>query len=160
MRILVVSDSHGDFNTLDMVVKSQPTADVIVHCGDGAREVNRIKNIYPERFVVAVRGNCDLASSLPDEEFFSVSSKNIFVSHGNRQQVKFGTDAICHKACSIGADILLFGHTHIPVAEYENGLYIMNPGALRGVYGTFGIIDITDAEVVLNIVGTDTLFRD
>ena len=36
MRILVVSDSHGDYRSLKKAIAAQPTAEVIVHCGDGA----------------------------------------------------------------------------------------------------------------------------
>ena len=42
MRILVVSDSHGDYNSLKKAIASQPTAEVIVHCGDGAKEVEAL----------------------------------------------------------------------------------------------------------------------
>ena len=41
-----------------------------------------------------------------------------------------------------GADILLFGHTHMPLTLYEDGLYIMNPGSCHGYYASYGIIDI------------------
>lgn len=37
MRILVVSDTHGDFRTLRKVVDAHQEADIIVHCGDGVR---------------------------------------------------------------------------------------------------------------------------
>ena len=35
MRILVLSDTHGDFNRMMKAVTEQPTAEVIIHCGDG-----------------------------------------------------------------------------------------------------------------------------
>ena len=29
-----------------------------------------------------------------------------------------------------GADIVIFGHTHRPVARHEDGIYLFNPGSL------------------------------
>ena len=39
MRILVLSDTHGDFNRMMKAVNQQPTAEVIIHCGDGEEQV-------------------------------------------------------------------------------------------------------------------------
>ena len=50
------------------------------------------------------------------------------------------------------ADILLFGHTHNALQEYDEGLYILNPGTLHGSEGTFGIVDITPAGIVTNVL--------
>ena len=36
MRILVVSDTHGDLYSLKRALDAQPTAEVIIHCGDGS----------------------------------------------------------------------------------------------------------------------------
>lgn len=48
------------------------------------------------------------------------------------------------------ADLLLFGHTHQPLTDYEDGLYLMNPGSL-GYGGTYGYVDITPAGIVTNL---------
>ncbi len=53
------------------------------------------------------------------------------------------------------AYVLLFGHTHNAVTEYEDGLYIMNPGSLSGSTGTYGTLDIVPAGIVTNIVHID-----
>lgn len=147
-----MSDSHNDFGSFNLAIKAQPSAEVIIHCGDGASEVTKIRNMYPEKFVVGVRGNCDLASEFPETEILTIDSKKIFVSHGHKYQVKFGKGTIYEKAISEKADILLFGHTHEAFTDYYNGLHIMNPGSLRGIYGSYGTIDITDKGIVTNIV--------
>ena len=59
---------------------------------------------------------------------------------------------VCCAAREKKADIVLFGHTHQALAEYDDGLYILNPGSLHGSMGTYGIIDITKAGIVTNIV--------
>ena len=51
-----------------------------------------------------------------------------------------------------GAQIALYGHTHEPMTDYQDGLYVMNPGALGGARGSYGIIDLTPAGIVTNII--------
>ena len=38
MWILVVSDTHGNKNMFNSVVKNHPEADVVIHLGDGGEE--------------------------------------------------------------------------------------------------------------------------
>ena len=45
MRILVVSDTHGDLRTLMKAVNAQPSAEIIVHCGDGDEQVQYLKAV-------------------------------------------------------------------------------------------------------------------
>lgn len=153
MRILVVSDTHGDLNTLIRVVNSQPAAEIIVHCGDGDEQVQFLKDNYKDKMTVAVRGNCDWCSSLLSKEIFTVCSKKIFVTHGHLYNAKYGLYNLVCAARENGADILLFGHTHIPLSTYDDGLYILNPGSCHGYGATYGYVDLDEkGNVVTNIV--------
>ena len=59
--------------------------------------------------------------------------------------MKSGYDAAIADARAAGADILLFGHTHIPLLEQlEDGLWMMNPGPASSSYG---LIEIEDGRV-------------
>ena len=55
MRILVLSDTHGDFNRMMKAVTEQPTAEVIIHCGDGEEQVEYLKQNFKDKMVVGVR---------------------------------------------------------------------------------------------------------
>ena len=57
MRILVVSDTHGDMRTLMKAVNAQPSAEIIVHCGDGDEQVQYLKDTIKDKMIVGVRGN-------------------------------------------------------------------------------------------------------
>ena len=50
------------------------------------------------------------------------------------------------------ADLVVFGHSHIPMDRSEDGLRIFNPGSptdkRRQPYGTLGELTITDGELV------------
>lgn len=79
MRILVVSDSHGDSYALESVVNKNSSAEIIVHCGDGADEAKEIKLRHPDKMVVSVRGNCDFCTDAPTTEIFSAEGKKILL---------------------------------------------------------------------------------
>lgn len=152
MRILVVSDTHRDRSALRAAILRQPSAEVVIHLGDGAEEAEEMREKFPEKTFFLVRGNCDWGRHLPVEGLETFRGKNIFYTHGYTYNVKYGTEKILAAAREKEADVLLFGHTHQPVAEYREGIYVMNPGSLRGAEGTYGIVDLTDAGVVTGIL--------
>lgn len=153
MKILVVSDTHGDFNSLLRAVKAQPDAEVIVHCGDGDEQVQLLKDTYKDKMIVGVRGNCDWNSFLPSKETLKICGKKIFITHGHLYNAKMGLYKVVCAAREEGADILLYGHTHIAMNTYEDGLYVMNPGSCSGYMASYGIIEITEnGDVLTNIV--------
>ena len=153
MRILVLSDIHGDLHSAMRAVKAQPNAEAIIFCGDGAQQFQSIKETYTEKTVVGVRGNCDWTSTLPVTETITLGGKTLFITHGHMYQAKFTTYNLVCAAREAKADILLFGHTHCAMNEYDDGLYIMNPGSCNGYGASYGYIDITDrGDIVTNIV--------
>lgn len=152
MRILVVSDTHRDRSALRQAIMSQPSAEAVIHLGDGAEEAEEMKLNFPEKMFLIVRGNCDWGSTLPVEGLAVFSGKNIFYTHGYTYNVKYGMYEAVSAARRRKADVLLFGHTHEALTEYQDGLYIMNPGSLNGSRGTYGTLDITPAGIVSNIV--------
>lgn len=152
MRILVVSDTHRDEYSLRKAILSQPRAEVVIHLGDGEEEAQSMKDSFPEKMFLMVRGNCDWNSALPAVGEITLEGKKIFYTHGHAYGVKMGLGEAKMAARGAGADILLYGHTHFALTDYDDGLYIMNPGSLFGSTGTYGTIDITPAGIVLNIV--------
>lgn len=154
LRIVVVSDTHGNFARLDDVVLEQPRADLFIHLGDGEEDVDEVKHLHPGKKFLAVAGNCDFASHLPFDGETVMCGKRIFYTHGHRYSVKSGLTSVIAQAKSRGADVLLFGHTHQPLTSYEDGLYLLNPGSLGHPpdgRATYGYIDITDAGIVTGV---------
>ena len=143
MRVLVLSDSHGDVYKLRRAIDSQPTAKLIVFLGDGEYDIDSVECRVP---VIKVRGNCDFGSSLPLNFTDEVCCKKIYCTHGFRENVKYTTENLISAAKSHGAHIALYGHTHVPVTSYDGGLYLVNPGSVRE--GSFAVIDITDSGIM------------
>lgn len=152
LRILVISDVHGDRANLNKVLLTQSKAEVVIFLGDGADDVEQAKINFPEKMFIMVRGNCDWGCKLPIEEVRTIEGKKIKATHGHMYNVKSTYSDIIYSAFGDNCNIVLFGHTHTAFTDYNDGLYIMNPGSLHGYGGTYGIIDITPNGVVTNIL--------
>lgn len=152
MRILVVSDTHGDLYTLQKAVMRQPAAEVVIHCGDGEEQAQWIKDNFKDKMVIAVKGNCDWGSKLNAIEEITIEGKKILVTHGHLFNAKFTLQNLYYEAKDKKADILCFGHTHIPTEIYEDGIYMFNPGSCCGYNATYGYIDITPQGIVTNVL--------
>lgn len=152
-RAVVFSDSHGDYDVLERIMeRHRENAELFIHLGDGERELEYLRYIYPEKKILFVRGNCDYASEAPDYDIAYFAGKRIFFTHGYLYGVKGGTEQIIAKAQKHAADILLFGHTHLPLTERSGELYIMNPGSCsrpRSGAPSYGVIDFTDSGIFM-----------
>lgn len=155
-RIIVISDTHGRFRPLyEIVLKHMDEASCFIHLGDGMNEIADIHALYPDLALYSVPGNCDFGAQGPFMKSIDVSGKTVLFTHGHYHQVKYGLYDLKQIARSQHANILLYGHTHQSMAEYDDGLYIMNPGSPvqpRDSKAGYGIIDITEAGIVLNLV--------
>ena len=151
MRIVVLSDSHRNVgNLFEAVEKHLDNADLFIFLGDGENDFDAVIDAYPNIKYERVAGNCDWYSNYPDKLEIEFAGKKIFFSHGHPYGVKHGYQMIIDEAKKRGADIVLFGHTHLQYTDYIDGLYVMNPGSV-GMLGQYGVIDITDKSDVMLI---------
>lgn len=130
-RIGIVSDTHGDCGHLEMALmkmEAEGRLDAVIHCGDGARDAQRVLQSIMQMPVVA--GNCDgWATDLPEDLLISFHGVKVFITHGHRYMVKSGMDMLAETAAAKDAQIACFGHTHRAFQEYRNGVLLLNPGA-------------------------------
>lgn len=157
MRIVVLSDTHRDFFTaLEIVKRHLMNADVFIHLGDGLKEWDDIRALYPDKKMLAVRGNCDFASDEPASAILACEGGHkIFYTHRHLYNVKSTPDNLMQAARENGCDIVLHGHTHTAARYYEDGLYLLCPGSPSSPKDSkagYGIVDITTAGIVLNRV--------
>ena len=54
----------------------------------------------------------------------------MWITHGHRYGVSFDTEEIKEEARILGADIVMFGHTHRPYLDEEEDLITLNPGSM------------------------------
>ena len=55
------------------------------------------------------------------------------------------------EAAEFGADLVLCGHTHIPLERDLMGLHLMNPGSCMGSRGTYGVIELGEGAPLFRI---------
>lgn len=129
MRIAVISDTHRDSRYIEAAKKYIKNTDILIHLGDNIDDVKELTEGYKGE-VYVVKGNCDYTNSYPSEQIINVEGKKIFFTHGHNYGVKMSLNNIFYKGKEVGADIVLFGHTHIALIEEEDGIILMNPGSI------------------------------
>lgn len=147
MRLIVVSDSHGERWGFFDVVEKEASADVVYFLGDGFREYEATVERYSDKKTfIGVQGNCDFGCSLPTKDIRSIENAKIYATHGFAERVKYGPYELEIAARNNGCNLVLFGHTHQPTNYYKDGIYYFNPGSLRD--GFYGVVDITDKGIM------------
>lgn len=156
MRLGLVSDSHGNIVDLQRAVAQMGEVDMIFHMGDfieDGMEINKWVSVP----VVTVMGNMDAFCRWGEELVLTeVEGKRIIVVHGHNFYVKNSLDSLKLKARNEKADLVFFGHSHIPHIEEEDGVVYINPGSTSLPKGrrpkTFALVDIEGDVVRAEIV--------
>lgn len=127
---LVMSDSHGDIKCLKKVIEEYPSIQSIIHLGDYLKDALILKGFYPDKEYFTVLGNCDYVNSVASsEDVMEVEGLRILMTHGNRYNVKSGLESLKAKALTENVDIVLYGHTHIPLITKTRENLLVNPGS-------------------------------
>lgn len=168
MKLMFASDIHGALPAAERVVSlfKQSGADWLVILGDvlnhGPRnalpegyapsQVAECLNSVAER-IIAVRGNCDsevdqmllhFPMTAPWQQILT-EKQRLFLTHGHL----YGPDNLPPLATD---DVLIFGHTHLPVAEKHGEIFLFNPGSVSipkgGFAASFGMMDEGKLQVL------------
>jgi hypothetical protein len=155
MRIVVLSDTHAPrrWKSCPPAVAAQLRgADLILHAGDvcTAAVLEELAQYAP---VTAVVGNNDG----PDVAAWGAAETAALASEGLRV-------AMIHDSGPAGgrlprlrarfpdAELVVFGHSHIPLNAADGALRIFNPGSptdrRRQPHGTLGVLDVADGTLV------------
>lgn len=129
MKLLILSDSHREMAAMRKAVRTEQP-DAIVHLGDHYADAQALHHESPDIPLYAVEGNTDYAPGAQAELLLPLENKRIYMTHGHFFNVKSGLSAITQKGASVAADLVLFGHTHLPLCREENGMLLLNPGSV------------------------------
>lgn len=144
MKWLVFSDSHGSIDYMRRAVELE-SPDRVLHLGDMVRDGAKLRALFPKLPMEQVRGNCDgWSGDEPEEKEVFLQDRRVWMLHGHTYQVKLGTGLLASEARARGVDVVVFGHTHVPVCDWD-GPWIMNPGTVSGMpRATYGVIELTE----------------
>lgn len=168
MKLMFVSDIHGSLPATERVLTlfAQSGAKYLVILGDVLNHGPR--NALPEGYapsqvaerfneiadkIIAVRGNCDsevdqmllhFPITAPWQQVLT-ENQRLFLTHGHL----FSPEN--PPSLSVG-DVLIYGHTHIPVAERKGDIFHFNPGSVSlpkgGFAPSFGMLDGTKLQTL------------
>lgn len=146
----MVSDTHGYNDNLVKVLEREKPIDLLIHCGDVSMTEYELATLADVP-VHVVSGNCDYFYDLSPVSIFDYHGHKIFVTHGHNYKVDWGYDNLCYRAQELKADIVMFGHTHVPVYKEIEGVTIINPGSLsrpRQIGGepTYAVLEIDNQK--------------
>lgn len=146
MKVGVLSDTHGNISLVDRTVELMGSIDYILHAGDFASDAEYIKSKV-KCDVISVSGNCDYFSLAPSEKIIKLKGHTIFITHGHHYSVKSGYRNLIIKAKKLCANIVIFGHTHLPENKIIDNILFFNPGSVflpkKSNKGTYGILYLT-----------------
>jgi putative phosphoesterase len=152
MKLVVFSDSHGRPSPMiETAEREQP--DMILFLGDGEADISRLRWALPQIPVVSVPGNCDYRVEEPLERLIEVEGKKIFLCHGHTRRVKQGLGALIAEGHRQDADLVLYGHTHLPKTDHDGNMTILNPGTI-GSFGkkTYAVVKIEGGQLHTSIL--------
>ncbi len=167
MKALIVSDIHGSLDAARKIEKLAPSYDIIICLGDilyhgprndlpqsyNPKAVIPIMNSLQDR-IIAVRGNCEaevdqMVLSFPVMSTTAIvfaDSFSLTLTHGHIYNEENPVP---------GSSVMLYGHTHIPVAHEKDGIVFFNPGSMsipkggfKATYGEYcdGVLSVRDLE--------------
>jgi uncharacterized protein len=155
VRVVVLSDTHAPrrWRTCPPAVAGYlRQADLILHAGDvcTASVLTELAEYAP---VTAVVGNNDD----PSVAEWGASATAELDLDGLRVAMVHDSGARTGRLQRMrrrfpGADLVVFGHSHIPLDESAPGLRIFNPGSptdrRRQPHGTLGVLEVDDGRLV------------
>jgi putative phosphoesterase len=149
--VVVLADTHIPRRARTLPEKLVPyleRADLILHAGD-LIEGSLLDELALYAPVRAVKGNVDPpALDLPETIEFDFGGVNVAMIHDSGR--KQGRRKRLKKRFP-GARVIVFGHSHIPFLEDEEGLLLLNPGSptdrRRQPHHTFALLYAEEGTV-------------
>lgn len=128
MNIGIISDTHGNWGAVEKAVSIAQKVNMWLHLGDCTPDAEYLQNLVNVP-VYGVAGNCDWPTGdTCYERIVDVEEHKIFMTHGHNYGVRYTQEYVMEAAESQGADIAIYGHTH--VVEYLIGPpMLLNPGS-------------------------------
>ena len=151
MKYLVLSDSHGHVdNIVSAVEREKP--DGIIHLGDCWRDAEELHELFPRLPLEQVPGNCDFGRFEALERVLILDDHRVLIAHGHTMGVKTGLLRAQYCALEQNADLLLFGHTHVPLVDAAAQPMLLNPGSIGDVRRpTYGVLEFRDGKIIPSV---------
>lgn len=124
MKLLIVADTHGLHTEQLLDILRKEKADINIHAGDYLLPINEMQKM----FQYFVDGNNDYGHN--DEQTFIVNNYKFLLTHGDKYfNFNYKRWIENAKIEMNQFDVIIFGHSHIPVIDTDKKPYFINPGS-------------------------------
>ncbi|MBN1621134.1 MAG: metallophosphoesterase family protein [Endomicrobiales bacterium] len=153
MKLCLISDTHGDFDSIDSLIeKIKGNIDSVIHLGDDSTDANIL--VEKEFKVIKVPGVFEptyhniTTSRRRIEEFEGIK---FLLTHTPRKHENDFPDEEGPEELSKKVNVVLYGHTHIPSIETRENVVWINPGHMkrqdkRGFPPTYCILEFSSND--------------
>ncbi|UOR10761.1 metallophosphoesterase family protein [Halobacillus amylolyticus] len=152
MRIIVVSDTHMPKKAKQLptrLIEELYSANLIVHLGDW-QTVEIYKQLSEFAQVIGVYGNVDeddIKEIAPRRIVTEWGGFKVGIVHGHGEK-KTTEKRVMEEFEGEELDLILFGHSHLPILKFVKKTMLFNPGSATDKrslpYYSFGVITIED----------------
>lgn len=147
MKVLVLSDSHGQMEYMERAVeKEQPRC--IIHLGDRQRDAEHLRGLFPNVDFISVPGNCDLGATDAPCVVTELGGVRLLITHGHLHGVKMSLVRLYYAAREVGALLAVYGHTHVANHEIMDTVQLLNPGAASGSKPSYAVLELRNGKIV------------
>lgn len=152
MKALVFSDSHGVKYKMENAIMEHGDIDLIFFLGDGLRDIDNIKEEFPQKKIVAVKGNCDFGQAGNDVAYKYIEGNTVVITHGHNFDVKLTLKYLEEHTLSVLGNVALYGHTHRAEFHYSPAscVYFLNPGSISA--GSYAVVSFEKGEVTASLL--------
>ena len=162
MRVVVTSDTHIGRRRRSPIpaalLSACEGADLILHAGD-VTDPAVLEELAGYAPLAAVHGNVDgwdMVERLPARRVVDVGGVDIGMVHDAGQAAG---RAARLRGRFPSCRVVVFGHTHEPLCEWDAGLLLLNPGSpterRRAPRHTYAELTVDDGDVAARIVPID-----
>lgn len=157
MKIVVMSDSHGNYRNVRKILDDNRDASMIIHLGDGEADLEQLRMDDPALAdrIIYVCGNCDMGM-YKRTAVVTPGGVGIFLAHGDNYKVKTDKEYIADAAAKSGCTAAFFGHTHERYNEVINGIQLLNPGSCDmqgdGTAPSYAVAEVRDGRLDIQII--------
>jgi len=119
MKIVIISDTHGDVSAIRRILINEPDGDIYLHAGDvllPKEEVNPF---------AAVRGNCDFSALFPEHLMIKTPRGGLYLTHYPNSDPSF-----LLQLKEQGVRFFVHGHTHVMEDYTSFGVRNLCPGSI------------------------------
>ena len=132
MKVLILSDVHGQIETLQTILERHHDVDACLSAGD--QELPQ--SWLDKHSIQAVYGNAfqDSGEAMIQTVF---EAWRVVMVHGHRHHVHRGDHGLVQLMAQTQADIIVHGHTHVLRLTQTGKGYLLNPGAVSHSRSSF-----------------------